>query len=276
MAHFFPGYEPSCLGVGVLSAFSKNILCAARFHRNADACKTITSKLNNQGISWKGRFFGAALKKSVSIDIIQKSQISFFSLMLLHRPLIRGWLFFFVSDKANFANGVRLSWTLPLTTDDLNRNVFQRSIRLRPWNDVSGFRALFRLNLERGLYDEDRTQLYNMDRHVQAWQGAALCKLKLEGAVRSSPLHVCISYALFPTCRCVQSRAKPIPLGRSMRAYRIYQLIADWFIARKKSKKMRRTHEWNCFRWFRHTRLRARTNVSPWLFIRRYFMKAVC
>lgn len=33
---------------------------------------------------------------------------------------------------------------------------------------VSGFRALFRLNLERGLYDEDGTQLYNMDRHVQA------------------------------------------------------------------------------------------------------------
>lgn len=116
------------------------------------------------------------------------------------------------------------------------------------------------------------TDTYRHDRVLPA----ALCKLKLEGAVRSSPLHVCISYALFPTCRCVQSRAKPIPLGRSMRASRIYQLIVDWFIARKKSKKIRRTHEWNCFRWFRHTRLRARTNVSPWLFIRRYFMKAVC
>lgn len=29
----------------------------------------------------------------------------------------------------------------------------ETSFRPRPWNDVSGFRALFRLNLERGLYD---------------------------------------------------------------------------------------------------------------------------
>lgn len=248
--------------------FQKNILCAARFHRNADACKTITPKLNNQGISWKGRLFN-----QVSIDIIQKSEITFSCYSM---SFYKGMIFVFVLDKASFANGIQFSWKPPFTGDDLNRNVFLWSIRLRPWNDVSGFRALFRLNLERGLYDEDRTQLYNTDRHVQAWQGAALCKLKLEGAVRSSPLHVCISYALFPTCRCVQSRAKSIPLGRSMRASRIYQLIVDWFIARKKSKKMRRTHEWNCFRWFRHTRLRARTNVSPWLFIRRYFMKAIC
>lgn len=30
------------------------------------------------------------------------------------------------------------------------------------------FRALFRSNLERGLYDENGMQLYNIDRHVQA------------------------------------------------------------------------------------------------------------
>lgn len=130
------------------------------------------------------------------------------------------------------------------------------------------FRALFRLNLERGLYDEDGTQLYNMDRHVQAWQGAALCKLKLEGAVRSSPLHVCISYALFPTCRCVQSRAKAVPLCPApTRVYRIYQLIADWFIARKESKKMRRTHEWNCFPSSRRPFTRARSRIAATFYL---------
>lgn len=45
-----------------------------------------------------------------------------------------------------------------LRTDDLNRETHAGadetwSFRPRPWNDVSGFRALFRLNLERGLYD---------------------------------------------------------------------------------------------------------------------------
>lgn len=75
------------------------------------------------------------------------------------------------------------------------------------------FRSLFRSNLERGLYDENGTQLYNMNRHVQAWQGGAFCGLKLEGAVRTSPLHVCISYALFPTCGCVQSATKSSEAG---------------------------------------------------------------
>lgn len=82
-------------------------------------------------------------------------------------------------------------------------------------------------------YDENGTQLCNTDGHVQAWQGGALCGLKLEGAVRTSPLHVCISYALFPTCRCVQSPAKPIHAefgalarARALACTRICQFIA--------------------------------------------------
>lgn len=82
---------------------------------------------------------------------------------------------------------------------------------LLPYSPHPGpFRPLFRSNLERGLYDENGTQLYNTDRHVQAWQGGVLCGLKLEGAVRTSPLHVCISYALFPRCGCVQSAVKSV------------------------------------------------------------------
>lgn len=91
-----------------------------------------------------------------------------------------------------------------------------------------------------------------MDRHVQAWQGAALCGLKLEGAVRSSPLHVCISYALFPTCGCVQSSTKAGYLtANEIHTLRIHGLADAIFLSvyragiwNKKKGRLDRVVEW--------------------------------
>jgi len=144
-------------------------------------------------------------------------------------------IFFFVSENATFPLikpdflDNHLTWRI---VDDLNRERrFVRGCETFPvFGRCSGW--IWKEDCTMG----DGTQLYNTDRHVQAWRGAALCRLKLEGAVRSSPLHVCISYALFPTCRCVQSRAKPASADRCACTEFISLSSIDLLRARKAKK----------------------------------------